>query len=55
MVVIGVHDGNQDHAHDLVPVDPEPGRGEEWIRSVPASTTWCKRSTSSEAAWKRSR
>jgi predicted HTH transcriptional regulator len=37
MVVIGVHDGNQDHAHDLDPVDPEPGRGEEWIRSVLAN------------------
>jgi hypothetical protein len=37
MVVIGVHDGNQDHAHDLVPVDPEPGRGEEWIRSILAN------------------
>ncbi|MER6561042.1 ATP-binding protein [Streptomyces sp. NPDC001027] len=37
MVVIGVHDGNQDHAHHLDPVDPVPGRGEEWIRSVLAN------------------
>lgn len=37
MVVIGVDDGNQDHAHDLDPVDPVPGRGEEWIRSVLAN------------------
>lgn len=37
MVVIGVHDGNQDYAHHLDPVDPVPGRGEEWIRSVLAN------------------
>ncbi|MFC8276636.1 helix-turn-helix domain-containing protein [Streptomyces sp. NPDC057271] len=37
MVVIGVHDGDQDHAHALAPIDPEPGRGEEWIRSVLAN------------------
>jgi predicted HTH transcriptional regulator len=37
MVVIGVHDGDQDHADHLDPVDPVPGRGEEWIRSVLAN------------------
>ncbi|MEV6809789.1 ATP-binding protein [Streptomyces sp. NPDC051132] len=37
MVVIGVHDGDQDHAHALAPIDPEPGRGEEWISSVLAN------------------
>ncbi|WP_157847059.1 AlbA family DNA-binding domain-containing protein [Streptomyces achromogenes] len=37
MVVIGVDDGNQDHAHALAPVEPVPGRGEEWIRSVLAN------------------
>jgi predicted HTH transcriptional regulator len=37
MVVIGVDDGNQDHAHDLAPVEPVQGRGEERIRSVLAN------------------
>lgn len=37
MVVIGVDDGNQDHAHDLAPFDPVQGHGEEWIRSVLAN------------------
>ncbi len=37
MVVIGVDDGKQDHAHALAPVDPVPGRGEEWIRQVLAN------------------
>lgn len=37
MVVIGVDDGNQDHAHDLAPVELVQGRGEEWIRSVLAN------------------
>ncbi|MFI9060203.1 helix-turn-helix domain-containing protein [Streptomyces anulatus] len=37
MVVIGVDDGKQDHAHALDPSEPAPGRGEEWIRSVLAN------------------
>ncbi|WP_217211901.1 helix-turn-helix domain-containing protein [Streptomyces sp. AC550_RSS872] len=37
MVVTGVDDGKQDHAHTLAPFDPVPGRGEEWIRSVLAN------------------
>lgn len=37
MVVIGVDDGKQDHAHALAPFEPVPGRGEEWIRSVLAN------------------
>ncbi|MFF1643222.1 helix-turn-helix domain-containing protein [Streptomyces sp. NPDC058246] len=37
MVVIGVDDGDQDHAHALAPFEPVPGRGEEWIRSVLAN------------------
>ncbi|MER7832191.1 ATP-binding protein [Streptomyces sp. NPDC095602] len=37
LVVIGVDDGNRDHAHDLAPVEPVEGRGEEWIRSVLAN------------------
>jgi predicted HTH transcriptional regulator len=37
MVVVGVDDAKQDHAHDLAPVEPVPGRGEEWIRSVLAN------------------
>ncbi|WP_331734874.1 ATP-binding protein [Streptomyces sp. NBC_00887] len=37
MVVIGVDDGKQDHAHALAPSGPAPGRGEEWIRSVLAN------------------
>ncbi|MCX4740802.1 AlbA family DNA-binding domain-containing protein [Streptomyces antibioticus] len=37
MVVIGVDDGKQDHAHDLAPFDPVQGHGEEWIRSVLAN------------------
>ncbi|MFF2521470.1 AlbA family DNA-binding domain-containing protein [Streptomyces liangshanensis] len=37
MVVIGVDDGKQDHAHALAPSEPAPGRGEEWIRSVLAN------------------
>ncbi|MGW7097527.1 AlbA family DNA-binding domain-containing protein [Streptomyces sp. NPDC054874] len=32
MVVVGVDDGKQDHAHALAPSEPAPGRGEEWIR-----------------------
>ncbi|MFJ3825577.1 AlbA family DNA-binding domain-containing protein [Streptomyces nodosus] len=37
MVVIGVDDGHQDHAHALAPFDPVQGHGEEWIRSVLAN------------------
>lgn len=37
MIVIGVDDGKKDHAHDLAPLEPLPGRGEEWIRSVLAN------------------
>ncbi|MFE3143363.1 helix-turn-helix domain-containing protein [Streptomyces scopuliridis] len=37
MVVVGVDDGNQDHAHGLAPAEPDPTRGEEWIRSVLAN------------------
>lgn len=37
MVVIGVDDGKQDHAHALAPSEPVQGRGEEWIRSVLAN------------------
>ncbi|MEU9979249.1 ATP-binding protein [Streptomyces sp. NPDC051014] len=37
MVIIGVHHGDQDHARALAPFEPEPGRGEEWIRSVCAN------------------
>ncbi|MEV0226769.1 ATP-binding protein [Streptomyces sp. NPDC050704] len=37
MVVIGVDDGKQDHAHALAAFDPVQGRGEEWIRSVLAN------------------
>ncbi|MFD4239622.1 helix-turn-helix domain-containing protein, partial [Streptomyces sp. NPDC058542] len=37
MVVIGVDDGKQDHAHALDPSEPAPGRGEEWIRAVLAN------------------
>jgi hypothetical protein len=37
MVVVGVDDGKQDHAHDLAPLEPIPGYGEEWIRSVLAN------------------
>ncbi|MEU1371917.1 ATP-binding protein [Streptomyces sp. NPDC005803] len=37
MIVIGVDDGKQDHAHKLDPFEPIPGRGEEWIRSVLAN------------------
>ncbi|MFF1717396.1 helix-turn-helix domain-containing protein [Streptomyces sp. NPDC058268] len=37
MVVSGVDDGNQDHAHGLAPFDPIQGHGEEWIRSVLAN------------------
>ncbi|WP_406729621.1 ATP-binding protein [Streptomyces sp. GD-15H] len=37
MVVIGVDDGKQDHAHALAPFEPVQGRGEEWIRSVLAN------------------
>ncbi|MFD9053231.1 AlbA family DNA-binding domain-containing protein [Streptomyces zaomyceticus] len=34
LLVIGIDDGKKDHAHALAPVEPEPRRGEEWIRSV---------------------
>lgn len=34
VVVIGIDDGRQDHAHALTPIDPTPGHGEEWIRAV---------------------
>ncbi|MEU8789759.1 ATP-binding protein [Streptomyces sp. NPDC048643] len=37
MIVIGVDDGKQDHAHGLAPSEPDPNRGEEWIRSVLAN------------------
>jgi hypothetical protein len=37
MLVVGVDDGKQDHAHDLAPIEPVPGRGEEWIRAVLAN------------------
>ncbi|MFD4925291.1 helix-turn-helix domain-containing protein [Streptomyces goshikiensis] len=37
LLVIGVDDGKQDHAHALAPFEPAPGRGEEWIRSVLAN------------------
>ncbi|MFD4413483.1 helix-turn-helix domain-containing protein [Streptomyces sp. NPDC058476] len=37
MVVIGVDDGDQDHARALAPFDPVQGHGEEWIRSVLAN------------------
>ncbi|NSL43656.1 helix-turn-helix domain-containing protein [Streptomyces sp. 8P21H-1] len=37
MVVVGVDDGKQDHAHALAPFEPVPGRGEEWIRAVLAN------------------
>ncbi|MEU9779629.1 hypothetical protein AB0H92_01325 [Streptomyces phaeochromogenes] len=37
VVVIGIDDGRQDHAHALTPIDPTPGHGEEWIRAVLAS------------------
>ncbi|MFF8513362.1 helix-turn-helix domain-containing protein [Streptomyces sp. NPDC015492] len=37
LLVIGVDDGKQDHAHALAPIEPAPGRGEEWIRSVIAN------------------
>ncbi|MFJ2154205.1 helix-turn-helix domain-containing protein [Streptomyces microflavus] len=37
IVVIGVNDGEQDHAHNLAPFDPVQGHGEEWIRSVLAN------------------
>ncbi|MFF6895996.1 dsDNA nuclease domain-containing protein [Streptomyces microflavus] len=34
LLVIGVDDGGQDHAHALAPSEPAQGRGEEWIRAV---------------------
>ncbi|MFE6838590.1 helix-turn-helix domain-containing protein [Streptomyces sp. NPDC057705] len=37
LIVIGVDDGKQDHAHALAPAEPAPGRGEEWIRAVLAN------------------
>jgi len=37
LVVVGVDDGKQDHAHALAPFEPPQGRGEEWIRSVLAN------------------
>ncbi|MEU7384684.1 MULTISPECIES: ATP-binding protein [unclassified Streptomyces] len=39
VVVIGIDDGKEDHANALAPVDPTPGRGEEWIRAVLAHWT----------------
>lgn len=39
MIVVGVDDGKQDHAHDLAPVESVLGRGEAWIRSVLANWT----------------
>ncbi|MFI8793900.1 RNA-binding domain-containing protein [Streptomyces sp. NPDC055105] len=39
VVVIGIDDGEEDHAIALAPVDPIPGRGEEWIRAVLAHWT----------------
>lgn len=33
----GIDDGNQDHAHDLGPIEPDPRYGEEWIRAVLAN------------------
>jgi hypothetical protein len=37
LLVIGVDDGKQDHAHALAPAEQVPGRGEEWIRAVIAN------------------
>ncbi|MEU2415954.1 ATP-binding protein [Streptomyces sp. NPDC013099] len=37
IIVIGVNDGEQDHAHGLTPFDPVQCHGEEWIRSVLAN------------------
>ncbi|UZJ33760.1 AlbA family DNA-binding domain-containing protein [Streptomyces endophytica] len=37
LVVVGVDDGSKDHAHELSPLEPAQGRGEEWIRSVLAN------------------
>lgn len=37
VVVIGIDDGRQDHAHALTPIEPTLGHGEEWIRAVLAS------------------
>ncbi|MFI5672844.1 helix-turn-helix domain-containing protein [Streptomyces sp. NPDC051704] len=37
LLVIGVDDVKQDHAHALAPFEPALGRGEEWIRSVIAN------------------
>ncbi|WP_331751947.1 ATP-binding protein [Streptomyces chartreusis] len=37
MVVIGVDDNKQDHAHSLSAFEPVQGHGEEWIRSVLAN------------------
>ncbi|MEV7676727.1 ATP-binding protein [Streptomyces sp. NPDC088752] len=37
LLVIGIDDGKKDHAHALAPFEPDPRRGEEWIRSVLAN------------------
>ncbi|MEU1691219.1 ATP-binding protein [Streptomyces hirsutus] len=37
LIVVGVDDGGQDHAHGLAPLEADRGPGEEWMRQVLAN------------------